>query len=191
MANALLAPTAHGEIQPLSTPFSIDVLATTQWFVLSVPEGREAASAQRCAKCANTAVQACIAPQREKLCKVNGVWHTELKPLFAGYIFATSNDADQLATALQSVRGVRLASKAPLDSAASEWLASALDEGGVLRASEGAIHSGQLTVTRGPLQGREAFVQKVDRRKRQALVSLGRGEQQFSFLAALSVPTKD
>lgn len=178
--------------KPLTCTDSISHPSKNHWFALKVPEKREFFMAQKCLKIGETeGVSECIAPRREKLLKVGGVWRTEIKPMFDGYIFAAAPSAEVLEQAIKQVSGVCLASITPLDESAQAWLTSALDSSGVFRASEGRIEQGELTVTREPLQGREAYVRKIDRRKRQALVRLGRGDQAFSFLVALSVPVKE
>ena len=70
------------------------------------------------------------------------------------------------------------------------WLEAALDSSRILRASEGRIEGGVLTVERGPLRGSERIVRKVDRHKRMAYVGLGDGDSEFLLRAGLSVPSK-
>ena len=60
----------------------------------------------------------------------------------------------------------------------------------MLRASEGAIRAGGLSVARGPLKGSEGRVRRIDRHKSLALVGLGGPGEGFLLRAALSVPRK-
>lgn len=168
-----------------------------RWYAVHVPAGREASFAEKCRKALDPALlEGCIAPRCERYVKRGGIWRIETVPLFAEYVFVATRDAEALAKALgrlsfaAPIIGRRGRAYAPLAAGVQSWLESALDASHVLRASEGRIDQGVLTVERGPLRGSERIVRKIDRRKRLAFVALGGGDEGFLLKAALSVPSK-
>ena len=168
-----------------------------RWYAVHVPAGREASFAEKCRKALDPALlEGCIAPRCERYVKRGGIWRIETVPLFAEYVFVATRDAEALAKALRRLSfaapivGRRGRAYAPLAAGVQSWLESALDASHVLRASEGRIDQGVLTVERGPLRGSERIVRKVDRHKRMAYVGLGDGDSEFLLRAGLSVPSK-
>ena len=167
-----------------------------RWYAVRVPAGSERAFAEGCRReLGADMLEGCFAPCRERYVRRQGAWRVELAPLFSGHVFAASRDAAALAKGLgqlpfpASIAGGEGHAHVPLAAGVQAWLASALDEAHVLRASEGRIEGGVLTVERGPLQGSERIVRKIDRHRRTAYVELGDGGG-FLLRAALTVPKK-
>lgn len=171
--------------------------ASLHWYAAYVGEGREDTRALQCQKLLGSdLVESCFVPKWECSMKRQGVWRSAETPMFKGYIVLVTRDVRALAKALSglSIR-VELAGKcgvtyAPFSADVQHWLEGALDDAHVLRASEGVIEGKDITVTRGPLAGREGCIAKINRHKRMALVALGRGSESFLIKASLSVPVK-
>lgn len=168
-----------------------------RWYAVRVPAGRESSFAEDCRRAIGPdLLEDCFVPRYERYTKRQGVWRVETVPMFSGYAFAATRDVRALARAFGRLSfaeqpvGRRGSSYAPLSRDVQAWLEAALDSSRVLRASEGRIEGGVLTVERGPLRGSERIVRKVDRHKRMAYVGLGDGDSEFLLRAGLSVPSK-
>ncbi|WP_165053983.1 MULTISPECIES: hypothetical protein [unclassified Adlercreutzia] len=168
-----------------------------RWYAVRVREGHEEAMAAKCASVLSPEVaEGCVAPRYEKFLRQRGSWRLVVDPVFRGYFFVAARDARALSRALGglsfpvALAGGRKAAHAALSPDVQAWLASALDAEGVLRASEGVIEGGRLTVTRGPLMGHERSVGSVNRRKRMAYVRFDEPGGGFLLKAALNVPEK-
>ncbi|WP_165057089.1 hypothetical protein [Adlercreutzia sp. ZJ176] len=167
-----------------------------RWYAVRVREGHEEAMAAKCASVLSPEVaEGCVAPRYEKFLRKRGTWRLVVDPVFRGYFFVAARDARALSRALGrlsfpvALAGGRRGAHA-LSPNVQAWLASALDAEGVLRASEGVIEGGELTVTRGPLVGHERSVGSVNRRKRMAYVRFDEPGGGFLLKAALNVPEK-
>ena len=170
---------------------------TLRWYPVRVPEGREAASAQRLRKLVPAgALDDAFAVSRERWFKRSGAWTVQEVPLYRGYVFAASRDAAALGRELDRL-GMRSDARqeggrmVPLADDVRAWICASMDASGVLRASEGVIEGGVLHVTAGPLAGQEARVAKVDRHRRTCDVRVGReGGRDVVERLALNVPEK-
>ena len=180
-----------------------------RWYVAHVREGQEEATASKCRGALDPQIaQECFVPMYEKYMKRGGYWQLVVDPMFRTYFFIAAYDARALSRALGrlsfpvALAGARGSACAALSPSVQQWLDVALDAHRVLRASEGVIVGNKLTVTCGPLAGREGAISRVDRHKRMAYVRLGEGEGPrgegecpqgeggFLLKAALSVPTR-
>lgn len=186
------------QIKPVVAPFPTGrrtPRGTLRWYPVRVPEGREAASAERLRKLVPASVlDDAFAVQRERWFKRAGAWTVQIVPLYRGYVFAASRDAAGLGQALARL-GLRSDAHqpdgrlTPLADDVREWIASAMDERRVLRASEGVIEGGKLRVQTGPLAGRESSVAKIDRHRRTCTVRIG-GKSGTVEHMALNVPQR-
>ncbi len=169
-----------------------------RWYAVHVPAGREASFAEKCRKALDPALlEDCIASPLRALRQAGRRLALETEPLFAEYVFVATRDAEALAKALGRLSfaapivgrtGARV--RAALAAGVQSWLESTLDASHVLRASEGRIDQGVLTVERGPLRGSERIVRKMIVAERLAFVALGGGDEGFLLKAALSVLSK-
>lgn len=174
---------ARAQRQSVAAPFPAGrrvPKGTLRWYPVRVPEGREAAAAERLRKLASAgALDDAVVVSRERWFKRAGAWSVQTQPLYRGYVFAVSRDAAALGRELDRL-GLRGGARqeggrpAPLADDVRQWIAASMDGAGVLRASEGVIEGGNLRVTKGPLAGQEARVAKVDRHRRVCEVRVGR-----------------
>ena len=117
-------------------------------------------------------------PRFEKKIARHGVWHLVSETLLPGYLFVSTEDIDALSAALKGVPAYThiLANedgfqRMPRDDA--DWLTRCAGPSSwTIGFSEGAIENGVLHVRRGPLVGREDDIERIDRRKRLAWLSL-------------------
>lgn len=67
------------------------------WYAVQVQSGREERIRDWCQKLiAPSILKECFIPHYQRKRKYQGEWHTEEKPLFPGYIFMISDDAEEL-----------------------------------------------------------------------------------------------
>ena len=169
-----------------------------RWYLARAGEGREAAlAADLRALLAPGTLADAFCPRWEMLAKRRGEWLVLERAMFPGYAVLASPDAPALSRALSRLSfavpmaGRRGRDLSPVEAGVQEWLQGALDGRHVLRASEGAIRAGGLSVERGPLKGSEGRVRRIDRHKSMAWVALGDAEPQFLLRAALAVPVRE
>ena len=177
--------------RPLSDDGSI------RWYAAHTNEGRENALARKLRSVLPVEVlEDAFCPRWEIVFKRRGEWFKAVRTMFPGYVLLASANGAALSRALSrlsfpvSMAGRRGCTLSPVEAETQKWLQNALDESGVLRASEGFIRAGELTVERGPLRGSETRVRKIDRRKSMAWVGLG-DDSRLLLRAALSIPRKE
>ncbi len=154
------------------------------WYVVQVVGGREEKTARRIEKLADAETfAACFVPKYEVRKRYAGAWQTRQEVLFPGYVFVDTKTPDSFRVELDRVNGLtRLLSSetesgtrrfTPLSDEEKTLISSLMgDDGFVLRMSEGVIEGDKVRVLRGPLQGREATVAKIDRHKRVAYIRI-------------------
>ena len=147
-----------------------------RWYLARAGEGREAAlAADLRALLAPGTLADAFCPMWEMLAKRRGEWLVLERAMFPGYAVLASPDAPALSRALSRLSfavpmaGRRGRDLSPVEAGVQEWLQGALDGRHVLRASEGAIRAGGLSVERGPLKGSEGRVRRIDRHKSMAV----------------------
>lgn len=168
-----------------------------RWYLLRVPEGREAATCAELKRLVpGDLLKDAFALRKERWFKRAGEWSLVPVDMYRGYAFAVSPDAAGLARALSRLTlpaalvGTESRSWAPLDDEVASWYASVADEGHVIRSSTAVIVDGVLRVTEGPLVGQEARISKVDRHRRRCMVRVADGDGGFAEQAAIDVPFK-
>lgn len=154
------------------------------WYVVQVIGGQEDAAVAKIQKQANTETfKNCFVPKYEIRKRYSGVWKTRREVLFPGYVFVDTKTPDKFRTELNKVTAMtRLLSGEteagekkfiPLSDEEKTLISAFIgDEDHVMKMSEGIIEGDQIRVLKGPLQGFEALVAKIDRHKRQALINL-------------------
>lgn len=151
------------------------------WYVAQVSSGQEATVRDMCKQMVDPAIlQDCFLPEYETMRKVQGEWQSVRRRLFPGYLFLVTNSLPSLLVELKNVpASVRLLGHGdnegeivPLSEAEKEWIEAFIDESHCVRMSEAYIEGEAITITSGPLLGREAIIKKVDRHKRRALIEM-------------------
>ena len=148
------------------------------WSVIQVRTGMEEETRKQCEKIIDKEVlEKSFIPMYEQEQKYQGKWHKELKVLFPGYVFLTSEDEEKLFYELKRIIGLTklLGTGETVVPLTDEELSFLLKLGGVeqtVEISEGMIESGRVVVTSGPLKGNEGFIKKIDRHKRKAWLEI-------------------
>lgn len=151
------------------------------WYVAQVSSGQEAAIRDMCKQMVDPEIlQDCFIPEYETMRKIQGEWQSVRRRLFPGYVFVVTDSLADLVAAFKKVpanihllgQGEKEGAIFPLSIEEQDWIAAFTDETHCVRMSEGYIEGETITVTRGPLVGREAIIKKVDRHKRRALIEM-------------------
>ncbi|WP_165054383.1 MULTISPECIES: transcription termination/antitermination NusG family protein [unclassified Adlercreutzia] len=138
---------------------------------------KEAASGLRAASAAGI-LRECFVPKACVAQKVDGKWIPCERVLLPGYLIAVTARADQLEPVLRRVPDLtRILGNdnafTPLDASEVAWLeASTSQSDRVVEMSEGCLEGGRLRITSGPLLGKEAWVRKVNHRKKVAYLEM-------------------
>ncbi len=140
-------------------------------------------------------------PVTERMKKINGSWQKVLVPMFPGYLFASSDDPDELFQRLRTNLGktifryVKLIRDddyiIPLSSKDEQLITELSDENHVLKASLGYIKGDKLCVTDGPLKGHEGQVVRINRHKRTAVLSIDFLGEKRNITVSLEVVRKE
>jgi transcription antitermination factor NusG len=148
------------------------------WYVMQVRTGTEESVRRQCEKMidSNTLTK-CFIPYQERLKRYRGQWHKELMPLFPGYVFADSQDADSLFFELKRIAGLtKLLGTGDMVIALTQDETNFLKQVGkekqIVAVSKGIIINSQVTVAEGPLKGLEGYIRRVDRHRRIAWLEL-------------------
>ena len=154
------------------------------WYVIQVIGGREENVLRKIEKQADKATfQSCFVPKYEVRKRYSGAWKTHHEVLFPGYVFVDTKTPDLFRIELNKVTAMTKLLSAETETGDKQFiplsdeektLISAFVDGDthVLKMSEGIIEGDQIRVLRGPLQGYEALVKKIDRHKRIAFIDL-------------------
>lgn len=106
--------------------------------------------------------------QYQRMMRYGGKWHLERKSLLPGYIFLSGAEAGVSAERIHTEeKGISLK---PCEEAPYPRLLCS--EGNLIEMSGGIIKNGVLTVSSGPLRGKEHLIKKIDRHKRTAEIEI-------------------
>lgn len=148
-------------------------------FVLQVTGGQERHAAELVRKMLGDKVKDCFAPMRELKKRKAGQWRTVRELVFPGYLFLETDDPADVYARLRRVPVfMRLLTGAgeeflPLSDEEIDWLRTlVVGKTHTVEMSEGLIEGDKVTVTTGPLKGREAQISKIDRHKRLAWLDM-------------------
>lgn len=164
----------------------------TNWYVVQVNTGSEHKMRNMIVtRLEQTQVpyEDCFVPMVEYVRKVNGKYEVQERPMFPGYLFiisanaANANAADagdniqDIAVALKQVLGFTKVlgedgAFIPLYPNEVEFLLGFSDKQHNVGMSCGFIENDEVTVTQGPLMGKEGLIKKVNRHKRTADVEV-------------------
>lgn len=150
------------------------------YYVMQVMGGREETTAKLCRYLIKdqNVLEDCFIPKYVRKRKVKGEWIDEKSIIFKGYVFLITDNIAELYNALKMVPnmtkviGKKKEEIYPLLEAEVLSLSRFIDEKHTLGLSRGYIEGGVTYITEGPLQGQEAYIKKIDRHKREALVQV-------------------
>lgn len=119
----------------------------------------------------------CIVPYFEEKKKFQGQWRILKKKLFPGYLLIETEDIDRFRKEIRQAEGAEFDSIkdltiVPLTEEDQNFLNRIVDENSLMSMSEGVIIRKRTIVRKGPLQGMERFIRKIDRHKRKAWLEM-------------------
>ncbi len=100
--------------------------------------------------------------QYQRLMRYRGAWHVERRTLLPGYIFLLGRER----LALKEGKEISLRPCEP------PFMKELCQGDSVIGMSRGVIRDGILTVTSGPLKGREGLIRRIDRHKRTSEIEI-------------------
>lgn len=166
-------------------------------YVIQVVGGREAKAAEVISVMAKGAVRDCIVPRREVMKRKDGAWRRRIEKLFPGYVFVEADNPLRVRQLLRSIPAfTRLLGSAgdtfvPLTPDEVAWINVHTNaETHVMEMSEGIIEGDRVTVTSGPLKGKEASITRIDRHKRLAWVDMDMFGRKKTIRVGLEIVAK-
>ena len=136
-------------------------------------------------------------PTYDCMKKYQGSWHMEQKPAFRNCFLIECRDRDDLADMLHRLQcGDILAENITANAIAlfpeqEVFLRNLMmSETKKISMSTGYIKDGRTYVTKGPLQGREKMISKIDRHKRLAKLRFAAGNTDRELCAGLEIISK-
>ena len=148
------------------------------WYVIQVATGKEE---QILAMIKKYGVQRylreCFSPRYERRRKHLGQWRQEEAILFPGYIFVISDEVEELYQSLKHIpeltKILGVGEKwTPMTREDIEVVEMLSGRERVVRFSEGYIVGSKVVVKKGPLQGMEGTIRRIDRHKRRAYLEI-------------------
>ena len=156
------------------------------WCVLQCRQGEEEKLIETCKRNLSArSLRDAFVFTCERMRRYEGAWHTERKLLFPGNVFLETSDAEQLQEEFQEkldfceefgrlLDGSDMLFRVSLEEEA--FLRGLCGEDHHMGMSVGFIREGTTHVERGPLQGMERRIRKIDRHKRIAWVEMPGGD---------------
>lgn len=149
------------------------------WYAVQVETGKESAIKDYCSKLVNrTKYNDIFVLRFNKVKKFYGKWHQESKVMFPGYIFIDTDTPEQVYEALKkvpaftSLLGRDKDSFVPIERSKEELFREMVNDNYEIAMSCGLIEGDKVTITDGPLAGKEAMICKINRHKRTATLNV-------------------
>ena len=148
------------------------------WYVIQTSTGKEEKIRQECeARISKEILSHCVLPLYEEKIRYKGQWHIQKKKLFPGYLFLVSDNLDALYEQLKKINAMTKLLGAggdiiPLTQNEIDFLLRFAGDEELVKMSQGIIIGDKVTILSGPLKGMESTIQKIDRHKRKAWLSL-------------------
>ena len=148
------------------------------WYVIQVRTGAEESIQIQCQKnISEDTLEKCFIPYYEEQKRIRGIWTTQKKVLFPGYVFLVTEKLVLLYEDLKKVIGMTRLLGTDEDIVALrneevEFLEKFGGEEQVVAMSEGIIENSMVRITSGPLEGQEGYIRKIDRHKRKAYLEV-------------------
>ena len=155
----------------------------SNWYVFYVQTGKEQTACDFLNKLFDKQESVAFIPQVELIFKSSTYVRKEHKPMFPGYVFADSDlsegifikDAYKYARFSKCI--FKLLTNNSVDliklpDAEKDFLLSLYDNEFIAEESKGIIVGDKISITSGPLVGKESIIKKIDRHKRRAEIEL-------------------
>lgn len=163
------------------------------WYVIWTSTGMEEKTAQAVRDLA--CQSRCFVPRRRVQIRRKGEWIFTERPIFPGYLFVDTEDIDTLVLELWKMEGFHAVLAVekkyyPLSDEDAVLTEKLYESEGVLDVSQGMIEGDTITVTSGPLQGREGMIRRIDRHKRMAYIEIELFNQTIRGAVGLEIVEK-
>lgn len=166
------------------------------WYAIQTTTGQENQTIAVCkALIEETLLQGIFYPKTEMMKRYEGAWHKEMRPMFPGYIFAVTDQPNELYTEFLRVpKLTKLLGTDNVPVALSEaevtLLRKVTNQEHIAEMSVGVIEGDRLIVKDGPLVGIEGLVKRINRHKRMAVVEVKMFGRMIEMALGLEVVEK-
>lgn len=166
------------------------------WYVIQVQTGTEERIRLQCEnRIPKEVLRSCFLPYYEEQRKIQGKWTTQKKLLFPGYVFAVTEQIEELYEGLKKIIGTtKLIGTGkeivPLKEEEVRFLCEFGGEEHVAEMSKGIIEQSKVIITSGPLMGKEGYIRKIDRHKRKAWLEIEMFGRKQTVQAGLEIVAK-
>ena len=167
------------------------------WYAVQVAIGREETARDMCRKLIDKELYEDIFIIRfDKAKRYYGEWHKEKKIMFPGYMFIDTDNPNAIYEQLKNVPELTKI----LGRDGDDFIAIEFDKEKLFKAmvsedyeipiSIGVIEGDKVIVKEGPLVGMEAYIKKIDRHKRIAILKTEMFEQEIGVSVGLEIVQK-
>lgn len=163
---------------------------------MQVRQGSEESIRRQCREKLSTGlVKNCYVFYYEEKKHIQGEWIIQEKPLFPGYVFIVTEEAERLSDELLHIKGqTKLLENedqvVSLSEAEIDFLKSFGGKEQTVEISEGVIEKSKIRVYSGPLVGKEKYICRIDRHKRRAFLDLPMHGQRQRIRVGLEIVSK-
>ena len=164
------------------------------WYAVQVATGREETARDMCRKLLNKESYTDIFIIRFD--RANGAWHKEKKIMFPGYMFIDTDNPSDIYEQLKNVPELtKILGREGKDFISIEpgkeaMFRAMVNEAYEIPVSTGIIEGDRVIVKDGPLVGMEAYIKKIDRHKRIAVLNAEMFEQEINVSVGLEIVQK-
>ena len=163
------------------------------WYVIQTMAGREEAVRNEASMLIPEADFKVIYRTGKYNCK--GKWISKKKIMFAGYIFAVTDDIEAVIRNIRKItdyaKPVRLSDDyLPISYEEQKFLESLIGDDETVEESIGIIEGDEIIVKEGPPKGLESRIIRVDRHKRLAYIELNMCDRKVEAQLCLNVLEK-
>lgn len=169
----------------------------SMWYAVQVETGKEDDIKDYCINLLENAVYNDIFILRfNHAKKFYGKWHEESKVMFPGYMFIDTETPEQVYEALKKVPvltkvlGRDKDEFIPIERSKEQLFKEMINDKHEIEVSVGLIEGDRITITHGPLAGKEAMICKINRHKRTATLDVEMFGEMVGVTVGLEVVEK-
>lgn len=148
------------------------------WYVIQVVTGEEKKTIEICKHIINDNIKhEFFVPESDRMKRFRGEWHKIRKPMFPGYVFISSDNIEDVYEELKKVPKLTKILQTdttitPISSKEENLIKNLTNNHHIAEMSIGYIEGDRLIIEEGALVGMEAFVKRIDRHKRTAVLTV-------------------
>ncbi|MCR4842842.1 MAG: antiterminator LoaP [Eubacterium sp.] len=162
------------------------------WYVIQVRTGRENIIRDTCCALIRQGDEEVFVPESVLRKHIAGEWVDIKRPMFPGYVFFDTDDAESLYMRLKAIPTMTKVLKtgesfSPMSPAEQAVFDRILGNERVLAMSEGIIEGDVVKVAAGPLSYLEGSIVKIDRHKKMAIIEVDFLGQKKRIKAGLEI----